>query len=101
MQKLLEPLPAAIVAEIRKLVTMALGGQGMRYDAETKKAFWLQRSADGMLTVITFPGIASLEIAAELWTEMARCTEPLNMASLSALYAQVTAQPVEVISNRH
>ncbi|MBV8144131.1 MAG: hypothetical protein JO184_03905 [Gammaproteobacteria bacterium] len=97
MRELLEPLPPSIAADVRKLATRCRKGRaGMRYDAASQKAFWMQHAPDGVVTVVTFLHIATVEVAAELWGAMMRAA-PICADRLSAIYAEVTGHTVEAI----
>src|SRR5215469_1022136 len=97
MQELLEPLPSNIAVDVRKLATRCRRGRaGMRYDAASQKAFWIQHSRDGVLTVVTFLHIATVEVAAELWAAIMRGA-PICAERLSAIYAEVTGHTVDSI----
>ena len=95
MQELLAPLPPSIAVDVRKLATRCRRCRaGMRYDAESQKAFWMQHAPDGVVTVVTFLHIATVEVAAELWGAMMRAA-PICAERLSAIYAEVTGHTVE------
>ena len=97
MQELLAPLPPSIAVDVRKLATKCRRGRaGMRYDAASQKAFWMQHAPDGVVTVVTFLHIATVEVAAELWGAMMRAA-PICAERLSAIYAEVTGHTVEAI----
>ena len=97
MHELLEPLPPNIACDVRKLATRCRRGRaGMRYDAASQKAFWMQHTHDGVVTVVTFLHIATVEVAAELWGAIMRAA-PICAERLSAIYAEVTGHTVEPI----
>jgi len=54
MRKLLEPLPPAIAADVRQVASPeGRGKAGMRYDAPSRKAFWIEHTKDSVVHVPT------------------------------------------------
>jgi len=73
VETLLRPLPADLAAEVRStllgLETPKGARVGMRYDAPSSRAYFLQKHP-GHLDCITFDRIKDLEQAAEIWAEI-------------------------------
>jgi len=102
MRKLLAPLPAKIAAEARKLAGPAFRGKaGTRYDAASKKAFFLQHEDDDVLFVWVFEAIESVEVAAGLGAAIEQAAPIDDIEHLHAIYTEVTGQLVETTGRHH
>jgi hypothetical protein len=100
VDRLLTILPDDIRANARELVrSTGRGKHGMRYDAATRKAFWLQHGSDGVLSCFTFEDVATIEKAAEMGLGFEQAA-PLNFQVMSAIYVVVTGCAAEVIGTR-
>jgi hypothetical protein len=105
MDALLAPLPATISAQARQLAAKSRRGKrGMRYDEETRKAFWLQHSPKRIFLCITFDNVANLDTAATIWAEMENSKEmegaSLTDQQIHEIYSRVTGFPIEVVGRR-
>jgi hypothetical protein len=96
MKALMFSLPPEIAEDVRRLGSAASRGKAvMRYNAELKRAYWLQHGDRGLITCITFDAVATVEQDGALWEAIDAAPKPLRVEDLSELYSKVTGLQVK------
>lgn len=97
-ETLLAPLPAAIATDVRKLARSGRNKSGMRYDAASRCAFWLEHGSDGVLSCFTFERVANLETAAEMWQRFDDAA-PIRPEQMYEIFSRVTGYALKIPDN--
>jgi hypothetical protein len=104
MKAILAPLPAEIADVVQQMATPRGRGRAtMRYDAPSRKAFWIEHSNQGVMNDVvgcyTFAKVEDHDAAADLW-ERFENSAPITPEQMIEIYSRVTGIPVESIGTR-
>jgi hypothetical protein len=89
LKALLAALPDTISAAVQELARAGWNKTGMRYDAPSRQAFWLQHGSDGVLSCYTFEDVADINIATELW-RLFDDASPMSEQQMYRIFSAVT-----------
>ncbi len=96
VETLLESLPTLIAEELSERLASGAGGfAGMRYEEETRRAFWIAADSEHLLC-ITLPAVTQ-EQAHEIWVEIERRHCSGDTVGVVAAYGVVVGANLRLI----
>jgi hypothetical protein len=96
VKTLLDYLPTLIAEDLSNQLASAAGGfAGMRYEEETRRAFWIVADSKHLLC-ITLPSVTQ-EQADEIWAEIERRHCSGNTVGVVTAYGSVVGADLQLI----